>query len=271
MHHPSLLGIYRIDSDHSVSAESLSQSLDLPLVDTPPEQVEPGQFLLQVEQQTLSLCFTGRGAPKPIAVDFIGGAAAHRRQFGGGKGQLIAKAVGIKGRFRPQVLDLTAGLGQDGFVLATLGCQVDLVERVPLIFHLLNNGLQRAAALGEGSVQEIVGRINLYRCEALAYLQDLNQGVDIIYLDPMFPKRDKKAQVNKSMVAFQHIVGADGDAGQLLRQALEKARYRVVVKRPRKAPAMDQQWPELSLPAPGLVIAGKSSRYDIYPLAKMPV
>ncbi|WP_213811074.1 class I SAM-dependent methyltransferase, partial [Klebsiella michiganensis] len=32
-----------------------------------------------------------------IFVDFVGGTMAHRRRFGGGRGEAVAKAVGIKG------------------------------------------------------------------------------------------------------------------------------------------------------------------------------
>ena len=32
-----------------------------------------------------------------IFVDFVGGAMAHRRKFGGGRGEAVAKAVGVKG------------------------------------------------------------------------------------------------------------------------------------------------------------------------------
>lgn len=53
-----------------------------------------------------------------VRVDFIEGALAHRRQFGGGSGQMIAKAVGIQPGVRPHGVDATAGLGRDAFVLA---------------------------------------------------------------------------------------------------------------------------------------------------------
>ncbi|EGE7428423.1 class I SAM-dependent methyltransferase, partial [Escherichia coli] len=53
-----------------------------------------------------------------IFVDFVGGAMAHRRKFGGGRGEAVAKAVGIKGDYLPDVVDATAGLGRDAFVLA---------------------------------------------------------------------------------------------------------------------------------------------------------
>ena len=42
------------------------------------------------------------------------------------------------------MLDATAGLGRDAFVLASLGCQVTLIERVPAVAALLENGIERA-------------------------------------------------------------------------------------------------------------------------------
>ena len=76
-----------------------------------------------------------------VFVDFVAGAMAHRRKFGGGRGEAIAKAVGIKGTELPSVIDATAGLGRDAFVLASIGCQVRLVERHPVVYLLLQDGL----------------------------------------------------------------------------------------------------------------------------------
>ena len=256
--------------------DELAKLLQLPIIEQLPKEIKSGQFVLTIEaDQSLSLHFTGRGVPSPIRVDFLEGPVAHRRQFGGGKGQLIAKAVGIKQGFRPHVLDLTAGLGQDGFVLATLGCQVTLLERVDPIFHLLNDGLTRAHESSDLEVRAIVDKMTLVHQNSLEYLQSASkQGIetiaDVIYLDPMFPEREKKAKVKKGMAAFHSIVGDDGDAGELLALALNKAKYRVVIKRPRKALSLAQQYDSLSLPEAGLVLEGKSSRYDIYPIAKMP-
>ena len=67
-----------------------------------------------------------------IYVDFVGGAMAHRRKFGGGRGEAVAKAVGIKGDYLPDVVDATAGLGRDAFVLASVGCRVRMLERNPV-------------------------------------------------------------------------------------------------------------------------------------------
>ncbi|MBS1227845.1 MAG: SAM-dependent methyltransferase, partial [Proteobacteria bacterium] len=79
-----------------------------------------------------------------------------------------------------------------------------------------------------------------------------------IYLDPMFPHRDKSAQVKQDMRHFRPLAGDDDDAPQLLAAALALATHRVVVKRPRKAPAIAGQ-------LPGSALEGKSSRFDIYP------
>ena len=43
---------------------------------------------------------------------------------------MIARAIGLNSPTAPHVLDATAGLGGDAFVLASLGCPVTMVERV---------------------------------------------------------------------------------------------------------------------------------------------
>ena len=89
------------------------------------------------------------------------------------------------------------------------------------------------------------------------------EAADVVYLDPMFPHRDKSALVKKEMQVFRTIVGDDEDSGQLLASALKHARYRVVVKRPRKAPAIEG-------PEPTTRVEGKSSRYDVYSIRALP-
>lgn len=53
----------------------------------------------------------------------------------------------------------------------------------------------------------------------------------MVYLDPMFPHRQKSALVKKEMRVFQTLVGADDDADALLAPARRLAKKRVVVKR----------------------------------------
>jgi len=169
---------------------------------------------------------------------------------------MIAKAVGIQSGIRPAILDATAGLGRDAFVLAQLGCDVVLIERHPLIAALLADGLARA--LSDAEVGPIVQRMHLQKGNAID-LMTAWQGEppQVIYLDPMFPHRDKSALVKKEMRLFRPLVGDDDDAPQLLAAALDLATHRVVVKRPRKAPGVAGR-------GPSHVLEGKSSRFDIY-------
>ena len=259
-----------------VRAAGAARELAVPLLFQlkPTDLTEP-PFALVYEPEGLALYHTGRNQPGPVGVDFLCGATDHRRRYGGGKGQMIARALGIKAGVYPRVLDVTAGLGQDGFVLASLGCSVHWLERSPLAYRLLEDGLMRARrrlketqSLQDAeatALAKVFERLQLTYAEAADYLLQLDSSEcpDVIYLDPMFPERHKSAQVKKQMQAFQQLLGKDEDADQLLASALTKARYRVVVKRPRKAPAL--QGPE-----PSHSLEGKSSRFDVYALRKLP-
>lgn len=249
-------------------AELFAQQFSLPLLhERNPSDIDEVDFVLVIAAHGVELQQTGRKAPGPIRAEFTEGAVDHRRKFGGGKGQMIAKAMGIKAGVYPRVLDATAGLGKDSFVLATLGCSVTMIERSPIVHCLLNNGLERARdfALEDAELGEVLARMQLVKQDSLAHLQSLTADYypDVIYLDPMFPERNKTADVKKEMAAFHSLVGKDEDADALLPLALAHANYRVVVKRPRKAPLLNDQ-------APSYQLEGKSSRYDIYTLKKLP-
>lgn len=198
-----------------------------------------------------------------IQVDFCAGGAAHRRLYGGGKGQMIAKAVGIAAAVKPRVFDATAGFGGDAFVLACLGCEVVMMERSPVAAALLQDGLERArqfAQEADADLGEILDRMQLLPGDSIAYLQAETAPVaEVIYLDPMFPERQKSAAVKKEMQAFHEVIGQDLDDVALLQAALARATHRVVVKRPRNAPPIEGAKPSYAL-------EGKSSRFDIYAL-----
>lgn len=240
-------------------ASSLSAPLLAPDADAASRSIFP--FLLCVDDAGVALL----QEKSRIAVDFAAGANHHRRLHGGGRGQPVAKAIGLKaGNILPSVLDCTAGLGRDAFVLAALGCCVQLCERSPLVHLLLQDGLRRAHDSDDASLRDIVGRMTLLPLDAATHMAALAEAdkPDVVYLDPMFPERRKTAAVKKDMAAFHTLVGADLDADRLLPLALAAARYRVVVKRSRHAPHLADQ-------KPGLVLEGESTRFDIYPLRSM--
>jgi 16S rRNA (guanine1516-N2)-methyltransferase len=228
------------------------------------EELNQEGLFLVVDGNRLSLQQGGKKAPGPVSVDFVSGASAHRRKYGGGKGQSIAKAVGISSAYKPSVLDATAGLGRDAFVLATLGCQVTLIERHPVVYLLLKSGLQ--CAQGEEEIADIMARMQLLQGNSIELLENwFDQGSvqpDVVYLDPMFPHSKASAEAKKEMKLFRSLVGADLDEDELWAQADQIARCRVVVKRPAKAPPLAGR-------APSYVLAGKANRFDIYAKAKV--
>ncbi|KFZ37578.1 16S rRNA methyltransferase [Shewanella mangrovi] len=226
------------------------------------QHTDDALFELKYVEQQLTLF--KRDEPKlgGINVDFVAGAVAHRRKFGGGRGQAIAKAAGLKQGENPTVLDGTAGLGRDAFVLASLGCTVSLVERHPVVAALLDDGLQRAyqdAEIGDWMQQ----RLHLLPSHHIELLADeMAASVDVVYLDPMYPHREKSALVKKEMRVFQTLVGSDDDADALLAPALKIASKRVVVKRPDYAE-------DLAGVKPSTVIETKKNRFDVYVKAAM--
>ncbi len=177
---------------------------------------------------------------------------------------MIAKACGVKDNIRPSILDATAGFGQDAFVLASLGCQLFLIERHPLIGALLEDALRRAE--NDESTREIMSRMQLMKADAIVTMQSWHNLAmptpQVIYLDPMFPPRQKSAQVKKEMRLFRALAGNDEDAAPLFAAAFALASHRVVVKRPRHAPLIGEF-------KPSFVLEGAASRFDIYAKQKL--
>lgn len=233
------------------------------------EHDEQSQFALVLTDQRLELRKLDEPKLGAIFVDLVSGAVAHRRKFGGGKGQAIAKAAGLNKGATPTILDGTAGLGRDAFVLASLGCKVQMVERHPVVAALLDDGLTRAKQDSEiGSwVSERMSLLHASSHNALDTLANDPEFVapDVVYLDPMYPhpeNKKKSALVKKEMRVFQSLVGADNDADALLVPALALATKRVVVKRPDYAEWLDQI-------KPSMAIETKKNRFDVYVKASM--
>lgn len=242
-----------ISAENPSLASDLQQLTGLPLL----SEVESPRYLLHAGSTRIEVRSLHEPRTTPLFVDFVEGESRHRRLYGGGKGQAIARAVGLKKLRKPRVADLTAGLGRDAFVLAALGCDVMLVERSPAIHVLLQDGLKRALQSDDGSVREIVSRMQLVHADSLEWLDSQDESFDVIMLDPMFPERRKSALVRKEMRFFHDLVGSDSDAAGLLELARSRCKHRVVVKRPARAPFLGDHKPSFS-------IAGKSTRFDIY-------
>ncbi|WP_082783664.1 class I SAM-dependent methyltransferase [Snodgrassella sp. CFCC 13594] len=213
---------------------------------------------LQYDEQGLALA--KKSAKGVVRVDFNGGAAQYRRLSGGG--ELLSRAV------QPSkctcVWDATAGLGRDTWVLANMGLTVCAFERHPVVYALLQDGLNRARL--QADVVDVVQRIHL-QWGSIGGATVCRPEPDVIYLDPMYPDTQKSAAAKKEMAYFHELVGLpeQTDDFALLNVARAKAKRRVVVKRPLRGAHL------AGLP-PAFQYCGKSVRFDVYlPIAKVGV
>lgn len=225
---------------------------------TDPQGCDPGAAVLLVSGLQLCLQRTGKGAPGPVSAEFGSAAMRHRRRSG--SNELLGRAVGVGKKSPLRVLDATAGLGRDGFVLADLGCDVTLCEREPIIHELLRAGLECAAAEADPWLADVMQRMRLCAGDTRGKNPEELAATDVIYLDPMFPQRGKSAAVKKDMALLQLVLAGttEGqDADDLLLWAMQQDVARVVVKRPARAQ-------NLGLREPSHCISGKAVRYDVY-------
>lgn len=192
---------------------------------------------------------------KTLVCDFVGGPVGHRFRHGGGRGQALPKAVGLKSGANPIIVDATAGLGRDSFLLASLGANVTLIERNIEMHQQLKNGLKIAREEND-QYREIIDRMTLLFGDAKDIIPTLTP--DVILVDPMHPERKKSALVKKEMRIIREIVGTDLDARELMDISLKHARKRIVLKWPMRADFME------GIKKPSHQITGKSTLYDVF-------
>jgi len=160
------------------------------------------------------------------------------------------------------VIDATAGLGLDAFILACAGWHVTLIEQSTLVHALLDDGIKRGLLCSDkesGTTPLTRAALSrMYLCPAGSSLDILPTlpEAHAIYLDPMFPDKEKSARVKKNRYLLQQLHGDEASGNNLLALALTLTR-KVVVKRPLRALPLDNI-------RPSATIKGKTSRFDIY-------
>ncbi len=238
-------------------AFELSAKLHLPFISS--IEKRSSDFILAYTHQGLQLLHMPLGSQKSaclLFVDFVHGKNGFRLARNCTTKQPIARAAGVKPGFRPTILDGTAGLGSDAFVLASLDCRVTMCERSPIIGALLEDGLSRAT-MEENTAEIVEKRLSLVLGDTHEYLQQNTDTFHTIYLDPMYPHSNQSALNKQTLRIIRSLVGGDSDGATLLEIARKKAANRVVVKRPRRAPLLSEV-------QPSHVILMKNSRFDIY-------
>jgi 16S rRNA (guanine1516-N2)-methyltransferase len=231
--------------------ETLARDLGLSRVDAPPTEGP----LVRLTEERLEFCTLGdpdlSGA---LWVDFTD-THAQRRSRASAR-ELLIRAARIRGVDHPLLIDATAGLGRDGFLLAAHGFRVVMIEANPVVAALLDDGLRRARHLPR--LEAVLARIRLFVGNSLELLPQLDEQPAVIYLDPMFPQRTKSAKVKQDLRLLQLLDRHDLAPEPLLAAALAIGANKVVVKRPLKGPFLGGI-------APGHCLKGKAIRFDVYP------
>ena len=247
-----------LEKEVALQQRLFKSSYHLPLI-TNPNDLGLHRYALIYRSNGLNLEPIDKSLGGAITVEFESGVLDHRRKFGGGKNQALSKAVGLHQKRGLNILDATAGLGRDAFILAALGADLTLFERNPVVSELLKDGLGRAMSGDCPELKGIISRMRFLENDSNEVLKHtaIDELWDVIYLDPMFPHIKQKALGKKEMRFFQELIGEDVNNEQLLDLALDHVKYRVVVKRPIKAPFFNSLEPTYSL-------SGKVNRFDIY-------
>jgi 16S rRNA (guanine1516-N2)-methyltransferase len=243
------------------TAEKIAEQLGLPLARSYSES--RASVALVIDTHEVWLQPLEKPRPGRVTVDFSSPDMRHRRKSG--HNEPLGRAVGVKADRKPRVFDATAGLGRDAFVLADLGCEVELSEVSPVLYFLLKHAHETALLSASEKVVHAAQRMTIsHRDSARCSVS----GFNTIYLDPMFPDRSKSAAVKKDLAAVQSLLASQlispevtqpsstDKAVELLNWALSQPVERVVVKRPVKSPHLGGIKPSHS-------ITGKTVRFDV--------
>ena len=274
--------VLKTDGDRAY-AEALAAHLKTTLLDATPE----ASIWLSVDAAGLSLT----DGDQAMRGDFT--KLQKRLQYHNLTHELLVKATKVKGREKLRVIDATAGMGEDSLLLAASGCEVTLYEQDPVIAALLQDTMRRT--LEEAALHEIVMRMQLVEGDSIDHLRKLGEAAtgsnvqcgmegedahhgssphetldatangsdialkrpDVIYLDPMFPERQKSGLVKKKFQLIHYIEAPAENEEALMQAAIAARPFKIVVKRPAKGPYLAGLKPSYSLD-------GKAIRYDCY-------
>ena len=178
----------------------------------------------------------------------------HRVTNGRLQHEMLAKAVKTD-QENLKAIDATAGMGEDSLLLAACGYQVTLYEQNPVIAILLKDALRRAKK--NTVLKDIVSRMQLVEGDSIEHLNKRLDPVDVIYLDPMIPGRQKSGLINKKLQLIQKLEPPCSKETALFDAAMAAQPSKIIVKRPLKSPYLDERVPSYSL-------KGKAIRYDCY-------
>ena len=226
-------------------AESFARKNNVSIMDKPGEH-------LTVMFDSRGVSLTGYGLT--YQGDFEG--MLHRVTNGRLSHEMLVRAVKTEGEHL-KAIDATAGMGEDGFLLAAQGYEVTLYEQNPVIAALLKDAIRRAKK--NMDLKDIAGRMKVIEGNSVEGMSKLLDPVDVIYLDPMFPARQKSSLINKKLQLIQKLEPPCSGEKDLFDAAIRANPDKIIVKRPLKSECLAGREPSYTL-------KGKAIRYDCYVL-----
>ena len=227
-------------------AESFARKTGAPILD------KPGEYLtIHFDSKGVSLSGFGLTYQGDFAETMM-----HRVTNGRLQHEMLVKAASSEKEGR-KAIDATAGMGEDAFLLAAQGYEVTLYEQNPVVAALLKDAIRRAKK--NQILKDIAGRMKVVEADSVESMSKLLDPVDVIYLDPMFPARQKSSLINKKLQLIQKLEPPCSEETDLFDAALKVGPSRIIVKRPLKSEYLAGREPSYTL-------KGKAIRYDCYVL-----
>ena len=248
--HPSTYPMYITHSSLQKTAQYLTADLPITLYNWQSQQPY-NHWQLILNRDGLWFNPPSQSSFKPYAFSFLQKNLQRRAQQLGQKTPLI-KALG-KAKDSQTIIDTTAGLGRDAFLLANRNVKLTLLDQNPLLIAGLRYADWEWRGLAPGDNPNWL----CYFGDSCQLLPQLPQA-DIIYIDPMFPENTKSALVKKEAQLLQQLNQGSQDEHNLLKYAILKGERRIVVKRPRSGPYIQHHY------IPDYQVFSKTHRYDVY-------
>ena len=209
-----------------------------------------GQPHFDLSEAGLSFFHPEARSSNKLLIDFHSGPTGWRVKRSSHE-KLIKKALG-KSDLPLNILDCTAGMLQDTLLFLSLGHQVTALEESKILFHLLQDGINRSKD------QAIFTKLHLINTNACSYATQAKD-FDVIYFDPMYPLTKKNALGSGKLEYIGKILEteslnndplADFEVLQLI------PAKKMVVKRPIKAKPFSSKI--------NYQVLGKTTRFDVY-------
>tara|TARA_B100001248_G_scaffold188564_1_gene144139 strand:+ start:134 stop:805 length:672 start_codon:yes stop_codon:yes gene_type:complete len=125
------------------------------------------------------------------------------------------------------ILDCTGGFARDAAILASLGNNVTLIDRNPLIMSLLVEAREK---IKSDDIRCIFSRIKIRFGNCIEFIRNTNKHFDYIYFDFMF-NINKSALPSKNEQFLREIVKNDiNENVDIIHETIQRVKSKIIIK-----------------------------------------